>query len=187
MAGRPERELRGLQEKTHSLLGEGQSAEEVAEAVGVSARTVRRWRRSRADGEYRGDGADVRKGKTQALAEMLHAEGPAGVRVVLDLAKGGDVRAAALVVNKLLGNTLGAPEELDDADSEAALSEIERELNALPSAIASEIVGLLAQAESEAAGRDSGRRAAPGGRERRHLRLPWQTENRPSDEGEDSV
>ena len=186
MAGRPKSELRGLQEKTHSLLGEGQSAEEVAEAVGVSARTVRRWRRSRADGEHRGDGADVRKGEMQALAEMLSAECPAVARVMLDLAKGGDVRAAALVV-KWQGNTLGAPEELDDADSEAALSEIERELNALPSAIASEIVGLLAQADSEAAGRDSGRRAGPGGRERRHLRLPWQTENRPSDEGEDSV
>ncbi len=180
MAGRPENELYGLRETTYSLLDEGQSAEEVAEAVGVSARTVRRWRRSRADG------TDVRKGGTQALADMLRAEGPAVVREMLDLAKGGDVRAAALVV-RLLGNTSGAPEELDDADSDAALSEIERELNALPSAIASEIVGLLAQADSEAAGRDSGRRAAPGGGERRHLRLPWQTENRPSDEGEDSV
>ena len=186
MAGRPQRELRGLQEKAYSLLDQGQSAEEVAEAVGVSARTVRRWRRGRADGERGKCKLDSRKGETEALSEMLRAEGPAVARVILDLAKGGDVRAAALVV-KLLGNTLGAPEELDDADSQAALGEIERELNALPSAIASEIVGLLAQAESEAAGRDSGRRAAPGGRERRHLRLPWQTENRPSDEGEDSV
>jgi hypothetical protein len=116
----------------------------------------------------------------------MRAEGLAVFRVMLDLAKEGDMRAAALVV-KLLGNTLTPTEESDDGDSDAALSDIERELSGLPSAIASEIVGLLAQADSAAEGGSGGKSAASGRRGCRPQRLPWQAEGNPSDEGADSV
>jgi hypothetical protein len=117
---------------------------------------------------------------------MLQAESAGVARAILDLAKGGDVRAAALVV-KLLGNTLTSAEERDDGDSDAALSDLERELTSLPPEIASEIVGLLAEAESEAASRGGSRVAAAGRGERRRMRLPWQAEDHPSDEREGSV
>ncbi len=181
MAGRSRRELRGLQERALPLLEQGLTAKEVAEALGVSARTVRRWRR----GGTTARPVD-RKPDAEALAEMLRAESPAVARVILDLAKGGDVRAAALVV-KLLGNTLIAAEGRDDGDSDAALSDLERELSSLPPEIASEIVGLLAQAESETAGRADDRSAAAGGAKRRSVRLPWQAKDHPPDQGPDSV
>jgi len=173
--------LRRLQQSAFSLLEQGVTPEEVAEELEVSPRTVRRWRRGGTAAGQRGPKADA-----EILAQMLRAESPAVARVILDLAKGGDVRAAALVV-KLLGNTLTSAEERDDGDSDAALSDLERELSSLPPEIASEIVGLLAQAESEAASRGHGRRAAASGGKRRSVRLPWQAEDHPPDEGEDSV
>lgn len=181
MAGRPRRELLRFQHEALSLLGEGRAVEEVAKRLGVSPRTVRRWRRGPAPAKPQRPDT-----QTDALAEMLRAEGPAVARVILDLAKGGDVRAAALVV-RLLGNTLTSAEERDDGDSESALDDLEHELNSLPPEIVSEIVGLLAQADSAAASRGSGAGAAARGGERRSLRLPWQEADSPSDEGADSV
>ena len=181
MAGRSRRELRCLQDKALSLLGGGMVVEEVADQLGVSARTVRRWRQGPTKPKPQSPEAQA-----DALAEMLRAEGPAVARVMLDLAKGGDVRAAALVV-RLLGNTLTSVEERDDSDSEGALDDLEHELNSLPSEIASEIVGLLAQAQSAAASTDGGAGAAARGGERGSVRLPWHETDSPSDEGTDSV
>ncbi len=127
-----------------------------------------------------------RKAPGEALAEMVRAEGPAVARVILDLAKDGDIRAAALVV-RLLGNTLATAEERDDSYPEADAEELERELGSLPPAIASEIVGLLAEAESEAAATGGGRGAGEGRAEREPVRLPWQTEGCASDEGGSTV
>jgi len=181
MAGRSQSELRRLQQRAFSLLKQGGTVEAVGEELGVSARTVRRWRRGGTTAWRRRRRADA-----EALVEMLRAESAGVARVILDLAKGGDVRAAALVV-KLLGNTLTSAEGRDDGDSDAALSDLERELSSLPPEIASEIVGLLAEAESGAASRSGSRVAAAGRGERGCVRLPWQAEDHPSDEGEDSV
>ena len=181
MARRPQPELRALQDKAFSLLADGASVDQAAPALGVSPRTIRRWRRQQREGPTK----PKQTPKAKALAEILRVEGPAVARVILDLAKGGDVRAAALVV-KLLGNTL-TTEESDDGESDALLSDIERDLRALPPAIASEIVGLLAQAESEAASDAGGKDAPSGRRARRPHRLPWQEEEHPSDEGADPL
>jgi transposase-like protein len=181
MAGRSRRELRRLQDKALSLLEGGMVVEEVADQLGVSARTVRRWRQGPRRAEPQSPEA-----QTDALAEMLRAEGPAVARVMLDLAKGGDVRAAALVV-RLLGNMLTSAEERDDGDSDGALDDLERELSSLPPDIASEIVGLLAQAGSEAASKRAAPVAGARGGKRRSVCLPWQAPDRPSDEGADSV
>jgi len=183
MARRPQRDLRALQETAFSLLARGATAAEAAQRLAVSARTLRRWRQQKQEANSKPVAIDKLRRQTEALKEMLRAEGPAVARVLLDLAKGGDVRAAALVV-KLLGNTL-TEEESDDADTEADLSELERELRALPSAIASEIVGLLAQADSHAAHRPRGQGAPLRGGARRTSRLPWQEEDYPPDEGTD--
>ncbi|MCJ7821825.1 MAG: helix-turn-helix domain-containing protein [Armatimonadetes bacterium] len=181
MARRPCRELLRRQHKAASLLEEGRAVEEVAKRLGVSPRTVRRWRRGLAPTEPQSP-----EPRTDVLGEMLRAEGPAVARVMLDLAKGGDVRAAALVV-RLLGTTLTSAEEQDDGDSEGAFDDLEHELNSLPPEIVSEIVGLLAQAESAAASRGGGTGAAAHGRERGSVRLPWQETDSPSDEGAGSV
>jgi transposase-like protein len=182
MARRPQAELHALQDKAFSLLADGAIVNEAALALGVSPRTVRRWRQQKREGPAKAKRAP----KAKALAEMLRVEGPAVARVMLDLAKGGDVRAAALVV-KLLGNTLTTSEEGDDGDNDSALCDIERELASLPPVIASEIVGLLAEAEAEAANESGGKSAASGRRGRRPQRLPWQAEGHPSDEGADPL
>ncbi len=181
MACRSRRELRRLQAKAVSLLEGGMVVEEVAEQLGVSGRTVRRWRQGPRKAEPQRPEA-----QTDALVEMLRAEGPAVARVILDLAKGGDVRAAALVV-RLLGNMLTSPEERDDGHSDGALDDFERELSSLPPDIASEIVGLLAQAESDAASKRAAPVAGARSGEHRSVRLPWQAPDSPSDEGADSV
>jgi hypothetical protein len=80
---------------------------------------------------------------------MLRREAPAVARMLLDQAKGGDVRAAGLVM-KLLGTSLNS-EASEDGESGATSSELERELDSLPPSVAYEIVGLLAQVGSATA------------------------------------
>ena len=186
MPGRSQRDRRALQHKALSLLDDGATIPEAAAALGVSGRTLRRWRQRAHEPlpEIPKPRAEIPP--AQALVQMLRAEGCAVARVLLDLAKGGDVRAAALIV-RLLGNTLTSEEESDDADPDAALSDIERELRALPSTIASEIVGLLAQAQSAPAAGAGGPHAEPSGRQREPSRLPWQEEDHPSHEGDDPL
>jgi len=120
------------------------------------------------------------------VAQLLRAEGMEVARVLLDLAKKGDVRALALVM-KLVGNELTADEEADEESAETAVADLERQLEGISPAIASEIVGLLAQAESEGAEGDGGNRAEVGRGEGGRLRLPWRAEDRASDEGPDSL
>ena len=186
MAARCQSELTALQERAFYLLAGGTAVKEAAEALGVSPRTIRRWRqrkKAKAPGQVT---ETTVAPKAKGIEEMLRAEGPAVARVLLDLAKDGDVRAAALVV-KLLGHSSRSAEESDDGDSESALLEIECELSSLPPVIASEIVGLLAQVECEAAGESGGYGASQGCGARQSVRLPWQEENRPPDQGGDPL
>ena len=175
-------------QKALVLLDEGLSTVQVAEAVGVAASTVRRWRRGRSGRA----GAQARRrvrSRPQSgagVAQLLRAEGPAVARVLLDLAKEGDVRALALVM-KLVGNELTCDEEADEQSADTAVADLERQLEGISPAIASEIVGLLAQAESEAAERAGGNRAAVGGGEGRRMRLPWRADDRAPDEGQESL
>jgi transposase-like protein len=180
MAGIADLERRILREQAFSLLDRGEAVGKVAEALGVSASTVRRWRR-----EKKADaGSEAVRGRTpprgRAVEAMLRAEAPAVARVLLDLAKEGDVRAAGLVV-RLLGNTLGRSEVSDDTDESAAAAELERELRSLPPAVVSEIVGLLAQADPASADGSRGSGAPKGGGDRGPGGLPWQEEDPPPD------
>jgi predicted transcriptional regulator len=181
MASRSKAETAALRARAQQLRQAGRSVKEVAEAVGAPESTVRRWLGA-GPGRRKGAGA---KHPAEAMAEMLRAEIPAVTRVLLDLAKGGDVRAAGLVM-KLLGTQL-CPEESDAGESEADASDLEQELSTLPADIAAEIVGLLAQAQSEATGGAGAPSRSPDGRGGRSRRLPWQAEDHPSDEGADSL
>lgn len=172
---------RARRQQAEEMLAAGRPVPEVAAALGVGRATIYRWRRQR-----EGRPSSPRRPRGRARVErMLQQEGPEVARVLLDMAKGGDVRAASLVV-RLLGSALGA-EEPDDSHSEAALRELERELRALPAHLASEVVGLLATAEARAAGTGGGPGAPARGRARRSRRLPWQPDDHPSDEGSDSL
>lgn len=175
-------------QKALALLGEGLSPSQVAAAVGAAASTVRRWRREKVSrtGAQARRGGRSRPQTAAGVAQLLRAEGPAVARVLLDLAKDGDVRAAALVM-KLVGNELTSDEEADEESADTAVADLERRLQGLSPAIASEIVGLLAQAESEAAERAGGNRAEVGRGEGRRMRLPWRADDRAPDEGQDSL
>jgi len=188
MAGRLPRDMNAIQKEAVELIARGLSADEIAKMLGVSGRSVRRWRQ-RSEGRLEPPApppATTSGRREQAVGDMLRAEGPAVARVLVDLAKDGDVRAAALIV-KLLGNNLTFPEEVDEYRSDAALADLERELQSLPPTIASEIVGLLARAESETAELGGGEGPAAGGGGQRSVRLPWEKDDCPSHEGSDSV
>ena len=188
MASRSPRDMNAIQQEAVELIARGLSADEIAKMLGVSGRSVRRWRQRR-EGRVEPPApppATTSERREQAVGDMLRAEGPAVARVLVDLAKDGDVRAAALIV-KLLGNNLTFPEEVDEYRSDAALADLERELQSLPPTIASEIVGLLARAESETADLDGGEGPAAGGGGQRSVRLPWEKDDSPSHEGGDSV
>ena len=178
MPGLTRLERRITQERAFALLDRGETVRGAAEAVGVTPRTVRRWQRARKPkAASRPAPARARKArKTRAVEAMLRAEAPAVARVLLDLAKEGDVRAAGLVV-KLLGDTLGRSEASDDTDESAAAAELERELRSLPPAVVSEIVGLLAQADPASADARRGSGAPTGGGDRGSGGLPWQEED----------
>ena len=183
--------------KAYRLLDQGTVVQQVAQELGVTARTVREWQRRRrkrsATRKPRQAGSPVgaprRRGRVAAspaqatVAEMIRREGPAVARVLLDMAKGGDVRAASLVM-KLLGDEVGGAEE---RDGEADQRGLERELQSLPPAIASEIVGLLEKAEAESEKRGKRKGAPLGGEGGSAGRLPWGTEGQPSDTGADPV
>ena len=177
-------ELRARREEALKLLAGGRPVREVAEAVGVTDRTVRAWRQVSRGGKRPRAKKHTPPQQPESLETMLRSEFPAVARKLLEEAKGGDVRAAALVV-KLLGN-ISLSEETDDGDADAA-RDLERELRSIPPPIASEIVGLLAEAQSAAAGASGSARQGTSGRGRRSGRLPWQTQDSPPDEGEDQI
>ena len=166
-----------------ALLDGGASAVEVAREMGVWEGTVRRWRRR---------WAELCAASTQqasddgSVAAMLRREAPVVARVLIDQAKQGDVRAAALVV-RLLGNTLNSPGASDDGDRGAASRDLARELDSLPPSVAYEIVGLLAQVGSAAAGGNAVAGETAGEGEMGSVHLPWSEDDSPSDQGGEEI
>ena len=187
-------ELEARKQRAAELIAKGKSSPQIAAEVGLHVNTVRRLR-ERLTGRKR-RGARSAAPKTKAAAkrpsalEMLRGEAPDVYRVLLDAAKGGDIRAATLVV-RLLGNSLG--EATNDGDADAACDELERGLQSLPSDIASEMAGLLAEAHKRRAGRTASEGAgeAGGGVPAAEASpaggLPVEAEDRSPDEGADSV
>jgi hypothetical protein len=182
-------ELRARKQRALELLAAGKSAPKVAAEVGLHVDTVRRLRaEEKLAGETRGRPADPPGPQAPptrgTVLQMLRAEAPDVYRVLLDAAKGGDIRAAGLIV-KMLGNSL--TEGFDDGDDDAGLDELERGLQSLPSDIAAEMAGLLAEAHTRSARPPARSDQEPGGPGLPAGRLPWQAEDHPSDEGSDSV
>jgi hypothetical protein len=182
-------------------------AEEVARKLGVRPDTVKRWLREQRQADKPGRRAPKAEGAppprkggarpaagdhlpgehtTKSIAAMLKAEGPHVARVLLDMAKGGDVRAAGLIM-KLLGDEITSAEDANGRDPDADQRELERELQSLSPAIGSEIVALLAKADAEAQARNGDGGQAVDGAGRRPRRLPWQEDRDPSDERTDAV
>ncbi len=124
----------------------------------------------------------------RVVEDMILAELPDLTRVLLDQAKGGEIRAASLLV-KLLGNALDDDEQGDNSDelTEAAIAEFERDLSTVSPLLASDVVGLIIRANERAA---AGLAAVPDRARRSHLgslRLPEIPEADPSDPGPDGV
>jgi len=124
----------------------------------------------------------------RVVDDMILAELPDLTRVLLDQAKGGDLRAAALIV-KLLGHTLDddAPGDNTDELTEAAIAEFERDLDTVSPLLASQVVALIIRANQRAAaglaGSPDRARRSPCG----SLRVPELLETDPSDPGPDGV
>jgi transposase len=188
-----EREAR--KQRAAELIAKGKSSPQIAAEVGLHVSTVRRLRAKLTTRKRRG--ARSAKGtntkataKRTTVLEMLRAEAPDVYRVLLDAAKGGDIRAATLVV-KLLGNSHG--EATDDGDADAARDELERGLQSLPSDIASEVAGLLAEAHRRAmggtanAGADQAGGGVPAADASPAGEVSVEAEDRSPDEGADSV
>jgi transposase-like protein len=151
------------------MLQQGEDVGAVAAAAGVTEGTVRRWRQQ---WEALGEFANSAPLGNMSVTAMLRREAPAVARVLLDLAKDGDVRAATLVV-RLLGNILAA-EAKEGGDDGATAAEITRELEHLPPAIAYEIVGLLAQAGCASTGSDSTADPQTDPTSVGPMRVPWE-------------
>ncbi len=191
MGGMSRRAVRARMRKGLRLLEEGLTTREVAERLGVAPQTVRKWRREGVKPTPRRRRKAKRsapraaapkdaKAPVPALAEMLQAELPEIARVLLEMAKGGDVRAATLVM-KLTGTDANSIEKEREQDAEAGLRELERGLRSLPPEIAATMVELLAEAEAEAERRTGGTRPEMDGAGRGPVRLPWQKEDRTPD------
>ncbi len=176
-------EQRELRVRALGLLEGGASVAKVARETGVCRETVRRWRqrwsRLCEAGQQHTAAAD-------SVVAMLRREALVVARVLLEQAKGGDVRAAALVV-RLLGNTLNISEASDDGGREAASRELARELDSLPPSVAYEIVGLLVQVGSLPAGGDGVAGETSGKGEVGSVHLPWAEEDPSPDQGGDEV
>jgi len=181
MPSRSRSEYRALKRRARKLMSLGSSVREAAEELGVAPSTIRRWRKRARGARPRPARAPRRRG---SASTMLRAEASDVYRVLLDAAKGGDMRAVGLVL-KLLANSI--PEETDDGDNNRACDELERGLQSLPAAIASEIVGLLAKAHPGAAGKAGGGDEAASGPGGRCGLLPWEAADPASDEGPDPV
>jgi transposase-like protein len=166
------------------LLEKGATASAVAKEVGVNQGTVRRWRRRWTALCTTSLATPVREG--ESVGDMLRREAPAVARVILDQAKGGDVRAAALVM-KLVGPSVAASEGTDDADAEARAIGLARELDSLPPSVAYEVVELLDSAGQGPAGGDAGPGETARDRSLGSVHLPWTQDDPASDEGADEV
>lgn len=162
-----------------AMLDHGASVNEVAAAAGVTAATVRRWKQKWV-ALWTAGKAELDR-DCYSVSGMLRREGPAVARVLLDQAKEGDVRAAALVV-RLLGNTL-TTEARDEGERGGAERDLAAALEGLPPSIAYEIVGLLAQAGSAPAGDDTAADAEAKESAVGAGRLPWEEDDSPPDQG----
>ena len=167
------------------LLRQGVAASEVARKLGVTRQTVGKWARpSKGAGGRPKRAAPVRPARTAAnITAMLKEEAPEVARTLVEIAKGGDVRAATLVM-KLVGDDLGGGENGEEGNGEADLRELERCLETLPSEIAGQIVALLAEAD---AGAEKQGGAQVEGAARGRRRLPWRANGGASDEGKGAV
>ena len=182
--GRSRKRWEAIRAHVFGLLQEGAPVSAVAEEVHVTTATIRKWQRHWAAVCTTSLATSAVEGET--VSALLRREAPAVARVILDQAKNGDARAAALVM-KLLGDELDLS-EADDARRRGAVSEeLARELDGLPASTAYEIMGLLEGADSAAAGGDArpGKRTAEG--KVGPGRLPWQKNDPPPDEGGDSL
>jgi transposase len=188
-------ELEAKKQRAAELIATGKSSPQIAAEVGLHVSTVRRLRERLTGRKRRNARKATRpkaetKSKRPSALEMLRGEAPDVYRVLLDAAKGGDIRAATLVV-RLLGNSLG--EATDDGDTDAARDELERGLQSLPSDIASEVAGLLAEAHRRRAGRTASASAGesgggvPAAEASPAGGVSVEAEDRPPDEGADSV
>ena len=181
-------DLGARKQRARELTAEGKTAA-AARETGLRVDSVRRLRAPKKSKKARARTAP-RKPKRATVLEMLRAEAPDVYRVLLDAAKQGDIRAATLVV-KLLGNSLA--EGTDDGDTNAAYDELERGLRSLPSDIASEVAGLLAEAHQRGLrqiarqGADAAGAGLPAGAAPSAGEAPIAPDDHPPDEGADSV
>jgi transposase-like protein len=178
------RDWDAVRAQVFGLLEKGATASAVAKELRVASGTVRRWRRRWTALCTASLATPVRQG--ELVSDMLRREAPAVARVLLDKAKDGDVRAAALVM-KLVGPSVAAPEGTDDPDAEARASGLARELDSLPPSVAYEIVGLLEEAGPEPAGPDPCVGQTESDRAVGSVHLPWSQDDPASDEGADEV
>jgi len=178
------RDWDAVRAEVFGLLEHGATVRAAAKEVGVNQGTVRRWRRRWTALCTTSLATPVREG--ESVGDMLRREAPAVARVILDQAKGGDVRAGALVM-KLVGPSLAAPEGTDDPDAEARASGLARELDSLPPSVAYEIVGLLEDVGSGPAGPDPRVGQTESDRAVGSVHLPWSPDDPASDEGADEV
>jgi transposase-like protein len=181
---RSTRDWNAIRAAVFGLLEKGATVRTAAKEAGVNQGTVRRWRRRWTAICTTSLATPVRDG--ESLGDMLRRGAPAVARVLLKQAKGGDVRAAALVM-KLVGPSLAAPEGTDDADAEARASGLARELDGLPPSVACEVLDLL---DSVGPGPAGGAPVAGETARRRPLgsmHLPWSPDDPASDEGADEV
>jgi len=200
--------VRARKQRAVRLIEEGLRVADIAAKLRVRPDTVRRWlrgkrpattitqpppsreQRASASPEQGAAAAQTRKREArqtgESIAAMFRAEAPEIARVLLEMAKGGDVRAATLVM-KILGDEMSSAEDRNERDPEAYQRELARELQSLPPTIGAEIVALLAKAEAEAQAGPGGDGDAVDRAGRRPVRLPWQANSDASDEGRDTV
>lgn len=125
----------------------------------------------------------------RVVEDMILAELPNLTRVLLDQAKGGEIRAVVHLL-KLLGHALDDEEQGDDSDdlTQAAIAEFERDLSTVSPLLAARVVDLIIRANERAA---AARAAAspPRGHSARlgPLRIPALPEADPSDPGPEGL
>jgi len=183
---RSQKHWEAIRAQVFGLLEKGATVGVVAQEVGVRPETIRKWRKRWTALCAASLATSPAEGET--VSEMLRREAPAVARVILDQAKGGDVRAASLVM-KLIGPTITPVEGTDDADSDAdaRASGLARELDNIPPAVALEVMDLLDSAGPGAAAGDAKAGARASRRPLGSGHLPWTPDDPASDEGDDEV
>jgi hypothetical protein len=196
MARRPRKKTTPTKTKRHPApasargaalrrLAAGAKTEEVARAVGVTVRTVRKWRREAELNPVVVALCGCRPPTQREMARIERLWLFAVTKALVEKAQEGDVRACDMVL-KLLNQTKGA-EGSDERGAGAAGARLERELSKLPASVAAEIVGLLAQVGPSPAGGDRVPDKAASGKAVGTLELPWSEDSDASDKGRGGV